>query len=652
MEKNNDKKYFYNRDLSWLDFNSRVLHEATKNRNPLFERAMFLAIASSNLDQFFMVRVPRLIETNELDKINKAVSSMIKIQYKQYRNLLLDLKQDTDIEIKSYEDLNKDETFLAEHYFKNNILPTITPVEIDNMHPVPHISSGTISLISILKNKNTKEEKFSLIQLRANQNRLIKLKNNKNLFILVEDLIKNNLKYLYKDFIIKETAIFRITRNEDLEILEHASDILDIPQEVEDELQKRKWGTPIRIEHSKNISAKIKTFIQGKIAPDTEDINEINGPIDLTFLWDIEKLNGYQKFKYPPLKDKYHKQLKGDVLLLHPFDSFKNITKLIQTSANDPDVISIKQTLYRVTHHDSEIINALIDAAKSDKEVVTLVELKARFDEAYNVHWAKELEKAGCQVIYGVKNLKVHAKCLLITKKENNKIKYYSQLGTGNYYPAAYTDFSLLTSKDKITSDVANLFSNLLGPQQNNNWKKLIVGPLFLKDKILELIEREIKNAKSNKKAEIIAKMNGLTDKKIIQKLYEASNSGVKINLIVRGACSLISGIKNLSENIKVYSIVGRFLEHNRVFYFLNNGNSECYLSSADWMTRNLEKRIEVLFPIEDNKNKEKIKHYLDNVLKDNVKRWIQLPNGNYKLVKRNKKEAKFNYQEYYFHKS
>ena len=652
------KKELYNRDLSWLEFNSKVVYESRAGRNPLLERAMFLAIATTNLDQFFMVRVPKKRAKTEREKIYNNIRKMVENTYNEYGLYLKDLRRETDIDIKDYFSLSKKEKECADDYFNRLTQPVLEIIEIDPFHPMPRISSGNLVLLGRIENKKSKEKKIIMIELRAEFERIIKIEEDKNHFILLEELIKGNLSTQLNEFEIKEIGIFRLTRDEALEILEDSKVNTDIVKEVESELEEREWGEIIRIEYDKRLSKEMKDFILKKFSLPTTEIYEISGPINLDFLWTIERLDGYAKYKYEALEGRFLKKMKGenifdtlkkkDILLLHPYDSFGAITELIDTAADDPDVLGIRQTLYRVKHHDSPIIDALEKACKKGKQVTALVEAKARFDEEDNIEWAKKLEKVGCHVIYGVKNLKVHGKTLLILRKENDKIKRYVQLGTGNYYKAPYVDISLFTANEGIGEDIANLFSNLISPQETNNWKEVGVGPEELDERFKKLIDRETSNALKGKKARITAKMNGLTDETMIDKLYEASNAGVKIVLIVRGSCCLLPGVKNMSENIEVYSIVGRFLEHNRVYIFENGGNKEYFLSSAEWMTRNLERRIELMFPVNDAKNKQQLDLYFENILKDNVKRWKENEDGTYSLVKPSKDEKEFSYQEYY----
>lgn len=652
------KKELYNRDLSWLEFNSRVVYESKSGRNPLLERAMFLAIASTNLDEFFMVRIPKKREKKEREKIYNSIKKMVDNIYNEYSLYLKDLKKETDIEIKEYLNLSKKEKELADDYFNRLIQPILEIIEIDPFHPIPRIASGNLVLLGMIEKKKTKEKKVIMIELRGEFERVIKLEEDKNHFILIEELIEGNLSSQLEDFEIKEVGIFRLTRDEGVEILEDSKVNADIIKEVEDQLEEREWGEVIRIEYDRKLSKEMKDFITKNFSLLTTEIYEISGPINLDFLWTIEGLKGYEKYRYESLNEKFLKKMKGenifetlkkkDKLLLHPYESFEAVTELIDTAADDPDVLGIKQTLYRVKHHDSPIIDALEKACKKGKQVTVLVEAKARFDEGDNIEWAKKLERVGCHVIYGIKDLKVHGKTLLILRKENEKIRRYVQLGTGNYYKAPYVDISLFTADEGIGEDISNLFSNLISPQERQNWKEIGVGPQELEERFKKLVDREISNALKGKKARIIAKMNGLTDESMIDKLYDASNAGVKIVLIVRGACCILPGVKNMSENIEVYSIVGRFLEHNRVYIFENNGEKEYFLSSADWMTRNLERRVELMFPVKNSKNRQQLDLYFENILKDNMKRWKENEDGTYSVIKPNKDEKEFSYQNYY----
>lgn len=648
-------KNLYDRDLSWVEFNERVLFEAKKERSPLLERAAFLAIVSGNLDQFVMVRVPKLRDKKVGNKIYERTLKMVKTQYEMYQELMDEIKDETGIELLSVKELNKKQHSYIDQYFIDQVYPLLEPIALDELHPLPRIASGNIVLVVKLEHKETEKKHHALLELKPSLQRVIALPE-PNKFILLEELVAHKLHQLFIDFRIDEYATLRFTRDEEMAILENQTNKEDVLEEVKEELQEREWGEIIRIEYEKRISEHMLEYVMNAIAPKKPELYEIKGPLDLTYLWQIQALQGFDQYRYPVLQSKMSKKLskdsifetlkKRDFVLLHPYQSFEVVTHMIQSAAADPDVVAIKQTLYRVKHHDSPIIDALIGACKNGKQVTVLVELKARFDEGDNVNWAQELEKAGAQIIYGVKDLKVHGKTLLIMRKEHGKIKRYAQLGTGNYYKAPYVDISLFTAREELCEDVFNVFNLLCSPQEHYEWKELAVGPKTLEPKFIALIDREIENAKQGIEAKIIAKMNGLTDKTMIEKLYEASSAGVKITLIVRGPCSLLPQVKDVSENIHVYSIVGRFLEHNRVYIFENAANPEYYLASADWMTRNLEHRVELMFPIVEEKNKASLQTYIEMILKDNTKRWEEQNDGSYELVKDDQPE--FIYQDYY----
>ncbi len=655
---------FYNRELSWIEFNKRVLSEASNDSNLLFEKLKFLAITSSNFDEFFKVRISE-VETYEnilndtsgytsklYQEISETITKTVKSQYKIYNALEKEVKEKTSFNLKKYSELSKGELAFVQEYFVNNIEPVLTPMAIDLFRPFPYLRSSSINLIVNVKEKNGIS--FAILEVPKIVNRLFKL-SSKNDFILLEEIIKNNLDKLFMGYEILTTSFFRITRDEDFGDIEEreGSEIL---LTIEEEVKNRKWGTPVRIEYSKGISTPSLEFLKEQL--ELEDINlyEIDGPLDLTFLWGVVGLKGFEKFKFKDNVPKYYKELedkelyrkmkKQNILMRHPFESFNHVVDFVKVASQDPKVLAIKQTLYRVSG-DSPIIHHLIEAAKNGKQVTVLVEVKARFDEERNVKWARELEKAGCHVLYGLSGLKIHCKCLLVVRKESEGIKRYVHLGTGNYNDSTaklYVDYSFFTCDEEIGMDVSSLFNKLTGFSNIDNTHKLLIAPTYLRENLNELIDREIEIAKSGKEGKIIIKSNGLTDFKMSEKLYEASKAGVKIDLIIRGACCLKSGIKGISENIKVYSLVGRFLEHDRIYYFKNNGDEDIYLGSADCMRRNLDKRVEVLFPIEDKENKVEVIKVLKNILNDNVKLRIQNPDGSYSMMKNNKSE--FNYQE------
>lgn len=674
METNNS--IFYNRDLSWLEFNKRVLDEAQDNLNPLLEKPKYLAIVSSNFDEFFKVRVAGLraqVDSglNILDisgmkaeeqllKIKIRVQEIVDEQYKIYHLLMSDLQKKCKIKVKKYEDLNSDEINYIEDYYNEVIFPILTPMAIDAFRPFPNLNSGAIHIIASIK-KN-KDIAFSIIEIPKIIGRLIKLPPNKKEeenFILLEDIIKNHLDQLSSGYKILDCGFFRITRDEDLSIKE-SDDAEDLINEIEKEIKNRKWGSPVRVEHNSDINDLFLDFLSDKLEIEDDIFYKVNGPLDLGYLWGISGIKGFDSEKFPPNIPKFYEDLRGEklfkilkkknIILQHPYESYAHILDFIDTAAADPRVLAIKQTLYRVSG-DSPIIKSLIKAAENGKQVTVLVELKARFDEERNLKWAKALDDAGCHVIFGLSGLKTHAKCLLIIRQEDEGIKRYIHMATGNYNDSTaklYVDTSFFTADETIGNDASYLFNKLTGFTKDDNWKKLAVAPTYLRKKFYSLIDREIKNKQKGLPAKFFAKINGLTDQGIIEKLYEASKNGVEITLVVRGACCLKSGIKDLSENIKVYSLVGRFLEHDRTFYFENAGEPEYYLASADWMRRNLDGRIEIMFPVEDKHSKRRIQNFIDDILKDTCKLRIQNTDGTYSKVKAKPGSKLFNYQDTY----
>lgn len=666
---------FFNRDLSWLEFNYRVLEEGLDEDNPLLERIKFLAIVSSNLDEFFKVRVAGLKaqEDSPLDikdiaglsskeqllRIKKRVSEIVRLQYRAYEDILEKIEKKCQIKIKNFSQLNRDEIQFLERYYEEVIFPVLTPMAVDGFHPLPNLNGGALHLI--LKAKKNMGISFALVEIPRVIGRVIPLPNKDGemkSFILLEEVVKNSISSLFNGYEISDLGFFRITRDEDLSIKD-TDEAADLLQVIEKEIKNRKWGNPVRIEHSHHISDLFINFLMEKLEVERDLFFQVDGPLDLNYLWKIADTAGYEDFKFPLNLSKFHEDLRGElffnhmkkreILLQHPYESFDHILDLIDSAAKDPQVLAIKQTLYRVSG-DSPIIKSLIKAAEMGKQVAVLVELKARFDEERNVKWAKQLEDAGCHVIYGISGLKIHAKCLLIIRQEDDKIKRYVHMGTGNYNDSTakvYGDLSFFTADEEIGRDVSYLFNKLTGFSKVDIWKKLVVAPTYLRNKLYDLIDNEIKNKSKGKRAKIIIKVNGLTDRGIIEKLYEASQSGVTVILIVRGACCLKSGIKKLSENIKVYSLVGRYLEHDRIYYFQNGSDPLYYLSSADLMVRNLDGRIEIMFPLKDKTSKKRIQILLRDILKDNCKLRVQKNDGTYCKIKVKSPSKKFNYQDF-----
>lgn len=672
-------EYYKNRELSWLLFNDRVLSEARDKNIPLFERLKFLSITSSNLDEFFMVRVASLKDMvnakytkpdiagmnpeEQLAAINKETHSLVALQYSTYnRSLIPLLKQHKILVVKEHEDLNDEQKQYVDRYFTENVYPVLTPMAVDSSRPFPLIRNKSLNICALLSKKNEKgEQEFATVQVPSVLPRIVPIPNEKSdekSFILLEEIIERNMWQLFLNYNIVCAYPYRVMRNADLTIEEDEAE--DLLKEIEKQLKKRQWGEAIRLEVDDNIDKRLLKVLKKELLIKEEDIYRINGPLDLTFLMKMYSMEGFSEYKFPaytpqPVQaineeiDIFENIRNGDILLHHPYQTFDPVVKFVRQAARDPQVLAIKQTLYRVSGN-SPIIAALALAAENGKQVSVLVELKARFDEENNIVWAKKLEKAGCHVIYGLVGLKTHSKITLVVRKEEDGIRRYVHLGTGNYNDATakmYTDLGLFTCSEPIGADATAVFNMLSGYSEPLSWNKLAVAPFWLRNKFLSLIERERENAKKGKEARIIAKMNSLCDKGIIEALYEASAAGVKIDLIIRGICCLKVGIPGISENISVHSIVGNFLEHSRIFYFYDNGNEEVYMGSADWMSRNLDRRVEILFPVEDEELKKEVMHILRVQLEDNLKAHVLMPHGNYeKQDKRGK--ALLNSQDYF----
>jgi len=685
MKYNNfsNKKYFYNRELSWLDFNYRVLSEAKNKSNPLFERLKFLAITASNLDEFFMIRVASLKDMvnvgykkkdmsgldpmAQLARISVKTHELVREQYFAYnRSFVPSLKNNGIILVNEYEKLNKKQSAYVDDFFQNEVYPVLTPMAVDSSRPFPLVRNKTLNICALLcDKKEEKELDFATVQVPDVLPRLVKIPSEKDkydTYIFLEQIIEKNINKLFLNYEIIGSFPYRIMRNADLSIDE--DEAADLLIEIEKKLKKRQWGEVIRLEVEHKMDKRLVKILKNALNISSDDIYEVSGPLDLTFLYKVYGIEGYENLKqeefipqqlpdFDMYDDIFEQIRKKDILLHHPYNSFEPVVEFIKQAAKDKNVLAIKQTLYRVSSN-SPIIAYLAQAAENGKQVTVLVELKARFDEQNNIIWAKKLEKAGCHVIYGLLGLKTHSKITLVVRREEAGIKRYVHLGTGNYNDSTaklYTDMGLFTSASLIGEDATAVFNMISGYSEPLTWNKLTIAPFWLRDKFLELINNEIKNAKEGKKAFIIAKMNSLCDTKIIKALYEASSVGVKIDLIVRGICTLKIGIKGVSENITVRSIVGRFLEHARIFYFCNDQSPLIYLGSADWMPRNLDKRVEILFPIEDNSLKKKVIKILNNELKDNVKSHILTADGEYVRMN-NESLDKFCAQEYFMRKA
>ena len=666
---------FTNRELSWLEFNQRILGEARDRKNPLFERMKFLSITASNLDEFFMVRIASLKDMvnaryqkkdiagmtaqEQLRALNEKMQAFCEKQYTTYNRALLPKLSEEGLEIISFSELSEKEMDFLEEYFHKNIYPVLTPMAIDSSRPFPLIQNKTLNIAALIKsrNKDKKEKKeydIATVQVPSVLPRVILLPQKdgpkrKCRVILLENVIEHYLDVLFLNHEIICSAPYRIMRNADLSIDE--DDAEDLLKEIEKSLKMRQWGEVIKFEYEERMDKRLVKYLKKQFKVHSCDMYAFNGPLDLTFLMKCYGIEGFEDLKEAPYipkkklradKNIFNQIRKGDVLLHHPYESFDPIVAFIKQAAEDENVLAIKQTLYRVSGH-SPIIAALAQAAENGKQVTVLVELKARFDEENNINWARKLEKAGCHVIYGLVGLKTHCKIALVVRREADGIRRYVHLGTGNYNDSTaklYTDTGMFTCRNAVGEDATAVFNMLSGYSEPANWNQLIVAPIWMKKRFLEMIARETQNAKEGKPARIIAKCNSLCDRKIILALYEASCAGVQIDLIVRGICCLVAGKPGVSENIRVRSIVGTFLEHARIFYFYNDGNEEVYMGSADWMPRNLDRRVEIVFPVEAPDLKEKAKHILDVQLRDTLKAHCLLEDGTYRKVDRRGKEA------------
>lgn len=665
-------EYYENRELSWLKFDHRVLNEARDKSIPLLERLKFVSITSSNLDEFFMVRVASLKDMvhagykktdiagmtaqEQLDAINKDTRALVELQYSTYNRSLVPLLDNHGIEIMgTHEELNQEQAEYVDHYFQENVYPVLTPMAVDASRPFPLIQNKSLNIAALLSKKDEKkgETEFATVQVPSVLSRIVQIPSAKEgvkTFLLLEQIIERNIQQLFLNYNVLCAYPYRIMRNADLSIDEDEAE--DLLQEIQKQLKKRQWGEVIRLEVEEKIDKRLLQILKQDLHIAQEDIFKINGPLDLTFLMKMYGLEGADDLRYAPYKPQRVPQItpgedifsvirKGDVLLHHPYQTFDPVVDFIRQASVDPDVLAIKQTLYRVSGN-SPIIASLAQAAENGKQVSVLVELKARFDEENNIVWAKKLEKAGCHVIYGLVGLKTHSKIALVVRREEDGIRRYVHLGTGNYNDSTaklYTDLGIFTCSEAIGEDATAVFNMLSGYSEPLSWNKLVVAPIWLRKRFLKLIKREMKHAQDGKEAFIKAKMNSLCDRDVIAALYEASAAGVKIELVVRGICCLRTGIPGISENITVHSIVGNFLEHSRIFWFHNDGQEEIYMGSADWMPRNLDRRVEIMFPVEDERLMDQVRHVLETQLADNTKAHILKSDGTYEKVdKRGKK--------------
>lgn len=657
-------QYYNNRELSWLDFNYRVLQESYDKNNPLLEKLNFISIFSSNLDEFFMVRVAGLKDQvkmgydkpenkaqmtpqEQLDAIKIKNTDYVNTQYQRYNELIKELAN-YDIEMVKPEDLSDALIEKLEQEFKLSVLPTLTPLGIDAYHPFPKLNNKSLNIFVDIDTKDAINS--AIVQIPSLIPRFLTLnEGTKQYVVMVEDVITYFINYLFTGYEVLNTFTFRITRNADLTIHEDGAE--DLLIEIERFLKERKSGSAVRLELDCRTSEKENVeWLINQLEIEDNDIYYLDGPLDLTFLFGLvdhlsHKLKYLTYEKYTPQpprslgnKNIYQLSLERDIFFHHPYESFEPIVDFIRQAADDPNTIAIKQTLYRVSK-DSPIINSLKEAAENGKQVTVLVELKARFDEENNVHWARMLEDAGCHVIYGMTHLKTHSKIALVVKRINNELTSFVHLGTGNYNDKTaklYTDMGIITTNKDIAEDAINFFNYLSGYSTKPEYNKLIVAPYDIRDVFIDRIDKEIRSHLQHGNGKIMMKMNSLTDKTIIEKLFEASQAGVKIQLIIRGICCLKPGIPGISENIEVVSIVGRLLEHSRIYYFHNNSEAHIYLSSADVMTRNMIKRVEILFPVEDKSIGQRLVNYMNLQLSDNQKGRYQDAQGLYHYVENN----------------
>lgn len=665
MNKFNLPDCYINRELSWISFNERVLEEAKDPTNPLFERLKFLAITSSNFDEFFMVRVAGLKDQvkagfakpdnksgmtpkEQLAAIAERTHAIFPKLFHTLQDVILPELAEEGIRFLRAGELNVEQQQFIEDYFHNHVYPVLTPMAVDASHPFPMLLNRSLNLAVLLESETESEDEplFAVVQVPSVFPRFYRLPSPEGAahFVLLEDIIRKYAGSLFQGYKILEASPFRITRNADLTI--HEDETEDLLEAIEQELKKRKMGAAVRLEIDITMSGFLKETLQDWLELEDWDIYRCEGPLDLSFFFGFYNLPGYDHLKFEPLKPQEPEEFAGsddifgaiaqkDILLHHPYESFDPVVRFVEQAAEDPQVLAIKQTLYRVSG-DSPIVHALARAAENGKQVTVLVELKARFDEENNIVWAKKLEKAGCHVIYGLVGLKTHSKITLVVRAEEGGIRRYLHLGTGNYNDTTarvYADLGMFTAREEFGVDATAFFNHLSGYSAVPVWNVFVIAPAGLREKFLQLIDNEIAKCEEGVPGRILAKMNSLTDKKIIKALYRASCAGVEIDLIVRGICCLRPGIPGISERIRVRSIVGRFLEHSRIYYFRNGGEEQIFLSSADWMTRNMVARVELLFPVVQDDLKNRLKEILDIMLKDNVKARILLPDGTYERV-------------------
>ena len=666
---------YLNRELSWLDFNSRVLEEAFEKENPIMERVKFLSITESNLDEFFMVRVAGVMDKMHSKADDKDASGMtsaqlfpaltqkihhfVKKQYSCLQRSIIPALKKCKLRFLKIKELNKIQKQTVDEYFDKFLFPVLTPLAVDTSRPFPLLANRSLNIAVRLVNNNG-EDIFAVVQVPSILDRFIEVPSeNGRAFVMLEDIIISRLSDLFELYEIQACCPFRITRDSDLDIDEDADDLL---VEIEQSLKKRQRGDPVRIEITSKCDEALKKFLIDMLKIDYEIMHEVSGPLDLTFLNKFANIKNIpDEFKFKPITpvnppadffgydDMFAAIREKDRMVHHPYESFESVIKFVNQAANDKDVLAIKQTLYRVSGN-SPIVAALIKAAENGKQVTVLVELKARFDEENNIGWAKKLEKAGCHVIYGLAGLKTHCKILLVVRREQDGIRRYLHMGTGNYNDITarfYTDIGMFTCNEKFGEDASSLFNVITGYSTPPVYNKMKVAPTGLRSFFEDMIKRETENAQKGLPSGITAKINSLVDPDIISLLYKASQAGVKITLIVRGICCLVPDIKGISENITVHSIVGQLLEHSRIFIFENSGQPEIYMGSADWMQRNLDKRVELVFPIESPDLIERSFKIIDTLKKDVLNTRIQKSDTTYELLDRRGKKVHNSQREF-----
>jgi polyphosphate kinase len=662
------KHLLFNRELSWLEFNRRVLEEAQDPTQPLLERLKFLAIFSTNLDEFFMVRVSGLMEelegeagqespdgmtpAEQLKAISERLRPLVEEQSRCLNEEVLPQLAARGVVVKSYRELSREEKAAANTYFEERIFPVLTPQAVDPAHPFPYISNLSLNIGVMVEPRDGDEERdvaatlksgrrFARVKIPPLVPHLVPVDETGRKFVFVGSLIAANIASLFPEMRTGKCHLFRVTRDADFEIREdEAGDLL---RTIQQHLRRRRFGTAVRLEVSETMPAAMVEYLTTSLHLTPQDVYTIAGPLNIPDLMHLYGLD-LPELKDKPLKPSVPPQLskpaeafdairRQDVLLHHPYTSYSTVVDFVRLAAADPDVLAIKICLYRTGRH-SPVVQALIDANERGKQVAALVELKARFDEESNIGWARRLEQAGVHVVYGILGLKTHCKLALIVRREGEGLRRYVHLATGNYNPTTsriYTDIGIITADEKIAADATNLFNYLTGYSRYSKYNSLLVAPVNLRARMTALVEREIAHASAGKSARIVVKINSLTDLDIIRTLYAASQAGVSVDLIVRGVCMLRPGVAGLSENIRVRSVVGRFLEHSRIFYFENAGDAEVFIGSADWMSRNLDRRVEVVAPVKSAELRRYLKEVvLDTYLRDDVKARELQPDGSY----------------------